>query len=84
MELLELHPKNVGRAFSRRLTKVLMSGIDGNAIPFPMPLGSRYRSYAATSAAPFGQFVWVSAELSRAKMTVTFLAGTRRGAKGKF
>lgn len=71
-EVLELlQPKKVGRVFRPRLTKELVSGIEGKEVPFPMPVEFRLRSYVATSEVPLGQKLSVSAEESTAKMTST-------------
>ncbi len=44
-EVLELlQPKKVGRLFRPRLTKVLVSGMEGKDVPFPIPVELRLRS----------------------------------------
>lgn len=78
-------PNIVGREFKPRLTIVLISGIEGKVVPLSC---ARERSYVATIAVPFGQFIplgeSVSAEESTAKMTSTPRTACIRGVKGIF
>ena len=52
----ELQPKNIGRVFSSRFTKVFWSGIAGKDVSFArFPLEFRLLWYAATRDVPLGQ-----------------------------
>lgn len=49
----ELQPKNIGRVFSSRFTKVFWSGIAGKDVPFALEFRPLW--YAATRDVPLGQ-----------------------------